>query len=451
MDKFRQSDDEPPSRPKSSIEAAAALPLIFEDNYIVLYFVLAATVFLSASLWEGALAYLSKSRSLSFFPEAYRPRLDRHLNRLRTYLLLARFWGIVGLTMILIPRLIYAEAISLPLTIVLATVCVLLSPLMYLIGRKFTEPVLIYSLSTLELGYWLSAPLTWLLQKNVQLLRRHKTTNGSTSVQKQEFLSVVGEVIEDGLVDLEGREMIENLLEFKDLTVSDVMTPRTDMMCVNIEHGIDGVVEMVKRTQHSRVPIYKGNRDNVVGVFYAKDLITLSDFNLSHAPEENVGILQKLMRQPLFIPETKKISDLLREFRQQRVHFAVVLDEYSGTAGIITHEDILEEIFGEIVDEFDDDEPAPMLAVSEGVYEAEGRARIDEINEGMGIVIPDDENDTIGGYVFHCLGRIPTAGETVESDNYRIEVLEADERRVSKVRIALKQDEQPSNGSVATG
>ncbi|HCN09689.1 MAG TPA: HlyC/CorC family transporter, partial [Lentisphaeria bacterium] len=180
---------------------------------------------------------------------------------------------------------------------------------------------------------------------------------------------------------------------------------------------------------HSRIPVYRGTVDSIVGVIYSKHL--LDDSRLAAA--DNV---EQIMQQPVFVPETKNVGELLDEFRQRKNHLAVIIDEYGGTSGIVTIEDILEEIVGEIQDEFDTDEPPAHQTVSGGAFEIDARMPIDEVNELLGVDISDNEEyDTIGGYVTKVLGRIPKSMENVQVPGLDVHILDADERKISRMLL----------------
>ena len=180
--------------------------------------------------------------------------------------------------------------------------------------------------------------------------------------------------------------------------------------------------------EHTRVPVYNGDLDNIVGILYAKDM-------LRHTAEENIDV-RSILRKCYFVPETKPLDDLLKEFKERKVHMAVVLDEYGGTAGLVTIEDVVEEIVGEIADEYDEKQPAGMQYISERSAEVDGRFRIDDINDELDIELPEDADyDTIAGFVFSELGRIPIVGETLEARDARFTVLAADERKIIKLRV----------------
>jgi CBS domain containing-hemolysin-like protein len=211
------------------------------------------------------------------------------------------------------------------------------------------------------------------------------------------------------------------------------MTPRTEMHMLQANTPWDEVVESVIESGHTRVPVYDKTRDDVIGILYSKDLLP----ELAKSPDEPRRPLTELMRKPQFVPETKAVDDLLQWFQKSRTHIAVVLDEYGGVSGLVTIEDVLEEIVGEIDDEYDQESEDKIRKIDEDTCEALGRVHIDEINEIMGFDLPEEEDfDTIGGFVFAEFGRVPAVGESITwQDAVRVIVLEASRRRVNRVRL----------------
>jgi CBS domain containing-hemolysin-like protein len=250
---------------------------------------------------------------------------------------------------------------------------------------------------------------------------------------EEEIRTIVSEGHREGLLEEEAREMIEGVIELGDANVSHIMTPRTDIHMVQINMPWDEVVESIIQSGHTRVPVYDKSRDHIVGIVYSKDLLP----ELAKSPDESPRPLPELLRKPLFVPETKPVDDLLKLFQKSRTHIAVVLDEYGGVSGLVTIEDVLEEIVGEIDDEYDQQAEAAIRKIDEDTCEALGRAHVQEINELMGFDLPDNADfDTIGGFVFAEFGRVPTAGETITwHDSVRVTVLEASRRRVNRVRL----------------
>lgn len=256
---------------------------------------------------------------------------------------------------------------------------------------------------------------------------------------EREILNVVNEGERHGAVDEEEKEMIQSVIELRDTDVEEIMTPRTDIIALEKSATLNDVKAVIKDAGHSRIPVYEESIDCVLGVLYAKDLIQFEG-------ENGKFDLATHMRDALFVPESKQIRDLLRDFREKKVHIAVVLDEYGGTAGLVTIEDILEELVGEIADEYEADEPETLHKINESTFEVDARMGVYEINDELEIELPeDDDYETIGGFVFSKLGRIPEVGEEFEQENVHFKVIEAEPRRIVRLRVHL--EEASNNGS----
>jgi putative hemolysin len=254
---------------------------------------------------------------------------------------------------------------------------------------------------------------------------------------EREILDVVSQAEVSGAVDESEKAMIKSVMVLDETSVGEIMTPRTAMIGVEADTPFPQVRALVVDVGHSRIPVYEGTMDHVVGVLYTKDLLGVAD--------PGSFALRQTMRKATFVPETKDLASLLREFQANRVHIAIVLDEYGGTAGLVTIEDILEELVGEIADEHDEPLLSPIRRVDAGLFEVDARVRLEDLNDELEIRLPEDESyDTLGGYVFSKLGRVPLAGETFVEDNVKIEVAAADDRRVIRVRLhlldAIKQE-----------
>ncbi|UCC30390.1 MAG: HlyC/CorC family transporter [Phycisphaerales bacterium] len=247
---------------------------------------------------------------------------------------------------------------------------------------------------------------------------------------EQEILNAVSEGERHGAVDEEEKEMIESVIELTDTRVEEIMTPRTDVVAVRKDADLDTVLEAIRVKGHSRIPVYDRTIDTILGVLYAKDLLQRKE----DAPFQ----LTAIMRKGLFIPESKLVRELLHEFQERKVHLAVVLDEYGGTAGLVTIEDILEELVGEITDEYDRAAPAEFKRIDDNMVEVDARMRIDDLNDKFDLSLPEDGDfETIGGFVFSRMGRIPQVGERCEHDNIGIQVIAAEPRRITRLRLEV--------------
>jgi len=252
-------------------------------------------------------------------------------------------------------------------------------------------------------------------------------------VQSEEDLrKLIDDGEKQGVIEEEEHEMFRSILKFGDTIAREVMVPRIDMLCIREDASLEHVMNFISEDGHSRIPVYRESIDNIVGVLYVKDLI-----RLLYTEKKNFKV-SDIMRPPFFIPETKKISELLREFQHKKVHLAIVVDEYGGTDGLVTIEDLLEELVGEIEDEYDT-APESMLIVDEQNKQAvsvDGRLEIDELEEYFQIPLKEDNYETVGGLIFTLLERIPYQGEQITFKGLQFTVEKVDERRVHRVKIA---------------
>ena len=233
-----------------------------------------------------------------------------------------------------------------------------------------------------------------------------------------ELIATLSEAEDRHLINTESRVMLEGVLRMAGMTAGDVMVAAPRMDVLNIDAPYDELLHAVIDTAHSRFPVYEDSRDNIIGILLAKDLL-----KLQRAPELN---LRALLRSPTFVPESKGLNDLLREFRGNRNHLAIVIDEFGRVAGLITIEDVLEEIVGEIEDEFDDgEEEGDIFALADSTWRISGDTPLARINEAFNLTLPDDEVDTIGGLIAHDMGHVPKRGESHELQGFQFVVLHA--------------------------
>ncbi len=285
----------------------------------------------------------------------------------------------------------------------------------------------------------LAAPIVYVLQLYDGFVRRlvgvpQATEQEQQEEKQEEFLEDLEQHRMEGAVDAEEQEMIENVLELRERMADEIMTPRTDLIAVDVNADLPTVLETIKKAGHSRLPVYEGTIDNVVGLIYAKDLLE----EIGRSPE---GFrLRDRMREAYFVPETKSLRALLHEFQEQKLHIAVVLDEYGGTAGIVTLEDILEELVGEIADEYEKTPPESVRKIDENTIEVDARTYVEDLNDEYSLDLPDDEDyDTLGGFVFSRLGYVPKAGESFEYKDLKFTITSAEPRRVKRVRIQIQK------------
>ncbi len=247
-------------------------------------------------------------------------------------------------------------------------------------------------------------------------------------VSEEELLAVAEAAEASDAIEPEERELIGQIIEFGDTVVREVMVPRTDMVAMSDRHTVAEAIDVVIRHGYSRVPVYADGIDDVVGVVHAKDLMRAEREQGADSPAAAVA------RTPRFVPETKRISLLLREMQAEKFHIAIVVDEYGGTAGVVALEDLIEELVGEIVDEFDVE--VPMIErMGSGMVRVNGRVPIDELSDVLGAPLPDGDWDTVGGLIFNTLGHVPDEGETLMVDGWELSVERVAGRRIARVIV----------------
>nr|QBM02906.1 hypothetical protein [uncultured archaeon] len=253
--------------------------------------------------------------------------------------------------------------------------------------------------------------------------------------KQEEFLSDLEQQRTEGVLDREEQKMIKSVLELSETTAAEIMTPRTDIVAVEVSSDLKTILETINNAGHTRVPVFEDNIDNIVGLIYAKDLLA----QIGKKPEDFK--IHDKMRGAFFVPETKPLRALLHEFQNKKQHIAIVLDEYGGTAGIITLEDILEQLVGEITDEYEKTPAEPIKKIDKDTIEVDARVYIDDLNDKFGLNLPDEEDyDTLGGFVFSRLGYIPKAGESFDYENIKFTITSAEPRRVKHIRIQRRTE-----------
>ena len=245
---------------------------------------------------------------------------------------------------------------------------------------------------------------------------------------------------EQGLIEGDERRLLQSIVDFGDTLVREVMTPRPDMMAIRADATFDEVRAFFREQEYSRIPVYKENLDNIVGFVFIKDLLRLDAPPSGKLPLQ--PDLARFIRPATFVPETKRVAEMLREFQRKQVQIAIVVDEYGGTAGLVTIEDLLEEIVGEIRDEYDV-ETEPVVDVGKGSFVFSAKVNIAEVHDRLGVEIEPEGFETVGGYLLTRVGRVPSVGEVFDFDGLEVEVLEAERRRIHKVRMRLAPQPQP--------
>jgi len=336
---------------------------------------------------------------------------------------------------------IYGNLISFAIA---STLIVLLGEIIpYNYSKNRGPTSVVHAISTLKytyiLLYPLIKPLLW--GGNIVIRAFGGTPDGENGMVSEEDLEALQMVADsDEVLEEEEREMIHRIWELPDTIVREIMVPRTEMVCLNVESDIQKVLDVAVESGHSRIPVYEDTIDNIIGVLYVKDLLKCWRDGISQVN------LAEIIREPFFVPEVKNVKDLFRELRLSRRHIAIVVDEYGGTAGLVTMEDILEEIVGDIQDEYDLEDRS-FQKLDENTYIVDARIDLHEVNEKLEIEMPADEVESIGGLLAELLGRVPDPGDEVEYGGIKFTVLEADERKAIKVRIEVpgKSDEEGDN------
>jgi putative hemolysin len=253
-------------------------------------------------------------------------------------------------------------------------------------------------------------------------------------LSEEELRSLVDFSEEKGALQKDEKEMIHSIFEFRETTVKEIMVPRIDMVCVSTDTDIQTLLNTIKKNLHSRIPLYKDRIDNIVGIIYAKDLLGF----INKPDSVNIN-LEQLAKPAYFVPEPKKIDELLREFQNEKIHMAIVVDEYGGTAGLVTLEDIIEEIVGEIQDEYDTEQPQYKV-INENEFIVDGGMDLEEINEALSLDLPTEEGvETLAGFLFGLFGSVPKQKEIAVYKEYEFYIEKVFRRRITQVRIKKKK------------
>lgn len=283
----------------------------------------------------------------------------------------------------------------------------------------------------------LFTPLTFLvsgLAKGVMFILRIDPNKSGQHMTENELLTIVEASAEEGVIEKDEHEMINNVVDFGDTKAKDVMVPAINMTCVEDTVSYDDLIDIFRKDQYSRMPVYHESHDNIVGIIWAKDLLVKYDASKEFK-------VTNYMREPFFTFESKKTSELMSELKDKYKSMAIVLDEYGITAGLLTIEDLLEEIVGEIRDETDTDEVDSVRKINDTTFEAAGSAPLDDVNKACGLELNSDDYDSIAGHVINLLNHLPTPGESIVWDDVKFTVLSTVRNRVTKVRIELLKSE----------
>lgn len=286
------------------------------------------------------------------------------------------------------------------------------------------------------------APLRWIANGVVRIFGASTTEDPHGDVAEEELLALAEEAAASEAIDEDERRLIEHIITFGDTVVKEVMVPRPDMVALDTDCLVRSAIEIVILNGYSRVPVYSESIDDIVGIVHSKDLLRAGQ-------DERTGeLVTSLMREPRFVPESKRIAELLREMQGEKFHMAIVIDEYGGTAGLVTLEDLIEEVVGEIVDEFDVEQP--MIEQVDGVrLRVNGRVPLDDLEELLGRELPEGDWSTVGGLIFNSLGHVPAVGEICEVDGHRFLVERVQGRRIARVMVTPAPVRHPDEVEVS--
>jgi len=335
---------------------------------------------------------------------------------------------------------IHNQAITTTITTIVMTIILLL----------FGEitPKLLALKNSEEIGLFLSRPVYYfsiIFSPIITILNNIskviiKITGGlrlekDSLVSEEEIKLIISMGLQEGVLEEEEEKMLTSVIEFGDIIVREVMTPRTDIVAADSKASIRKIISMIKDYGHSRIPVYSNRMDNVIGIIYAKDLLSVPEEKL-----DSIAYVKDFFREPFFVPESKKIDELLKEMRKdKKQHIAIVVDEYGGVSGIVTIEDIIEEIIGEIRDEYDYKEEHLIEKQDENIYLILGVLNVSDLNKELNLNIPEeDEYDSVAGYVVNKLGKIPVKGDWYENKNYKFTIILVAKRRVVKLKLEIK-------------
>jgi len=305
------------------------------------------------------------------------------------------------------------------------------------LGKKWSTHVLVALLPPMQLAWHASWPVRHL----------SRTDAGTPPAQDEQVVDAAIEEIRVAIEDAESegaihsdeKSMIEGVLEFENVEVHEIMTPRTEIECIEVNTPLDEAVRIIGEFHHSRIPVYEEVRDRMTGVVHVKDLM-----RFAAASAEDVS-LRDIARKPFFVPETKRALSLLREFKQRHVHIALILDEYGGVTGLITLEDIMEQIVGQLEEGFEAERIEERVRrLGPDAFDVDARLRVEEVNDLLEVSLPEDEDyDTVGGFVTASFARVPAKGEEMQYNGVLIRVLDSDERRVRRLLLKHRQPEGP--------
>ena len=306
---------------------------------------------------------------------------------------------------------------------------------------KFAQSYSLIAAYPLKLFYNIVHPpqkfLTRLAEKSISKFGISILSRKEPAITDDEFRTMVQMGVGEGEINPEEKEMIHNIIKFSDTTIDAIMTPKIDMVTVNVEDSLDEIVPKIVENFYSRVPVYDENQENIIGLLLTKHLN-----KIKHLPKETVNI-KSMLHAPLFVPETKKIKEMLADFKKQKRHLAIVLDEYGSLSGLVTLEDILEELVGEIDSEMRMDK-TPIIEIDKNNFKLDGVYSLQDFNEYFKSNLPGDQCNTLGGLVFGLFGRVPRSGEATTYENFQFRVEKMKGPRILRLHLTILQSHAPA-------
>ncbi|MCU1374184.1 MAG: hypothetical protein JWO68_1470 [Actinomycetia bacterium] len=411
---------------------------------VAVVLLVATAAFLAAA--ETALTNLPRVRAIALVEEdrkgaAALLRLLEHRERiLNPVLLLVLVCHLVAATIVGVVARSYLGPLGIGVAVLVEVLIIFVfaeaAPKTYALQHPERTAIFVAPIVNVLAGFPPVRFLTRMLIGLANVILPGKGRRFGPTVSEEDLLALADVAVEAGEIESEERALIRSIIDFGDTVAREVMVPRPDMVAITDDSTVAQGMECAITNGFSRIPVYAAGEgiDDVVGIVYAKDLMRAMRDRLGSTP------VRPLLRPPVFVPETKRASELLREMQARQRHMAIVIDEYGGTAGLVTLEDLIEELVGDIVDEFDVEDPQ-LEPLPNGDWRVNARMPLDEVNELLRLDLPEGDWDTIGGLVFNALGHVPTEGEAVEIDGHRLRAERVDGRRIGRVRITRARSE----------
>lgn len=333
----------------------------------------------------------------------------------------------------------YLISYQISFIIVTIVIVIILTYLLVLIGaviprriaNRNYKKVLSSTRAIVEILHFVCYPLIMLIHVSVNIFNIFFDTSTSENVTQEEIIQLINEGEEKGAIDENEKEMINNIFEFDDKTAGEIATHRMDIVAMPLESTIDDVIKVIMEEKYSRIPVYEDNIDNIVGILYLKDVFK----HIVHFGKEEFN-LKELLMEPFFVPFSKKTDELFEQMQKNKIHMSIVIDEYGGTAGIVTMEDLIEEVMGNILDEYDEEETPEIRRIDDNTFLLDGTAELDEVEKELEVNFNNEEFDTIGGFVVSLIGKIPEDDEeyNVQFEDFNFKVEKIEEKRISLIK-----------------